>query len=314
MPKDVELDGIESGGRLCRRFTKGRTGELIEQPECQPLTKIYFVHYQYFPFFIASLGILYYIPYILFRIINSDLISLKSSVKESNDEEDTFRIKQCYFEYGSNGGVFMLRLRVLGTAGVKLIYVIVNLCGFIFTDHILDHRYYNYGVEWMRWSQLNNTFAFDYSGLRNYPKPGNYLLPSMGFCDIDEGSLDKRASLFNHYRIVCEISTHILYQYVLVVLWFLFIASIMISIFGFFHSCLSNISLALNCCMSFRRRKERNPLYRACENMTVREIEYMRFIREKNLPLYKDILSQIESEKMNSATMQNFNNVPMHNM
>ena len=117
----------------------------------------------------------------------------------------------------------MLRLRVLGTACVKLIYVIVNLCGFAMTDAILDNRYRNYGIEWMRWSQFNNTFAYDYSGWRNSPKPGNYLLPSMGFCEIDEGSLDKRSSMFNHYRIVCEISTHILYQYVLVVLWFLFI-------------------------------------------------------------------------------------------
>ena len=173
------------------------------------------------------------------------------------------------------------------------------------TDHILDHRYLNYGVQWLRWSRLNNTFAFDYSGWREYPKPGNFLLPSMGFCDLDEGSLDKRTTLFNQYRIVCEISTHILYQYVLVVLWFLFIASISISTLGFLLSVVSNISLALHCVIL--RRKEKFPLYRACEHMTVREIEYMTFIREKNLALYKDILYQMENEKSIKVALPNGN-------
>ena len=122
MPKDVEIDGIRSDGRLCRRYTKAPRGYrgIVLDKGCRPLTKVFFTHYQYFPFFIASLGIMYYVPYILFRIINSDIISLKSTIKTSAEEVDTVRIKDCYFNYNSNGGILMLRLRVLGTTAVKV--------------------------------------------------------------------------------------------------------------------------------------------------------------------------------------------------
>ena len=64
---------------------------------------------------------------------------------------------------------------------------------------------------------------------------GNALLPSMGFCDIHESSLEKRIAFHNKNRFICEISPHILYQYVFMVLWFFFISSVFISLIGLFR-------------------------------------------------------------------------------
>ena len=70
---------------------------------------------------------------------------------------------------------------------------------------------------------------------------GNKLLPSMGYCDVHEASIDLRNTFHNENRYICEISPHILYQYVLAVMWFFFIASCLIAttgrsqVYTFFH-------------------------------------------------------------------------------
>ena len=54
----------------------------------------------------------------------------------------------------------------------------------------------------------------------------------MGYCDISEASKDTRMVFHNENRVLCEISPNILYQYVLMVLWFFFVASIFVSAIG----------------------------------------------------------------------------------
>ena len=71
--------------------------------------------------------------------------------------------------------------------------------------------------------------------------PGNILLPSMGFCDVHEASVDIRNTFHNQNRYICEISPHVLYQYVLAVLWFFFVASCCVAVLGFFTYCCTNV-------------------------------------------------------------------------
>lgn len=57
------------------------------------------------PFYIASLAVLYYIPYILFRIVNSDLIALKKDVAAPTDsdtplEKGASHVANNYFRWG----------------------------------------------------------------------------------------------------------------------------------------------------------------------------------------------------------------------
>ena len=73
IPQRVDFDGINRvTDKLCL------TKDFIHtQSDCVPMTKIYYLHYQWMPVYMASLGILFYLPYIAFRIVNADLINLK---------------------------------------------------------------------------------------------------------------------------------------------------------------------------------------------------------------------------------------------
>ena len=48
--------------------------------DCQPMKKLYYLQYQYMPFFVTSMAVLLYMPYVLFRIINTDMVSLRTTL------------------------------------------------------------------------------------------------------------------------------------------------------------------------------------------------------------------------------------------
>ena len=141
---------------------------------------------------------------------------------EKGCEKEAVHLTNTYFKYSTNGGVFALRMRVFFHTVVKLLYLAVNCCGVWFTNKILNYRYTNYGMEWIRWAQLNNTMAYRFTDHTNTPlapKPGDFLLPSVGFCDVVEGYHDNLDVHNNKYKTICEVSPHVLYQYVLLVMW-----------------------------------------------------------------------------------------------
>jgi len=295
IPKDVELDGIYEDGKLCRRINKA--SHLLDS-NCREMTKTFHIQFQYFPFYIASVAIMLYMPYILFRIINADIISLRNSLRASPDQEKPAdKLVENYFDYTMNGGKGRLRLRVFLNVCVKVLYVAVNALSFIFTNKLLNGNFQTYGIEWLRWTKLNNSYAHAYTGTRSrYPKPGNMLLPAMGFCDITEGTKDVRHSFANYNKFICEISPHVLYQYVLVVLWFLLIISIAIAIIGFLLN-LSSLAFFLTTCRISKKvsKNTRSIVKRVMSRLTVREIEYLRFIRTKNLEMYGDVVRMLRA-------------------
>lgn len=291
IPRDVEIDGVDDNKELCRRVNQ-RTRQ--RNHACRPLTKKYFVQYQYFPFYVASLAIFFYIPYLFFRVVNRDMINLKAAVKDASGDQAATNIINMYFNYKSNGGKFILRIKVCLTIAIKLLYVIVSVCSFMFTDHLLGYKYVNYGVDWLRWSRKSHIRGYDHRRARGVPRPGDILLPSMGFCDITEGVVSRTKVSFNDHKIICEISTHIIYQYVLFVLWFLFVCSIILSFIGFFYYIWRSVYAAIfgHLCKSSNSSRKQAYLYQ----FTVREIEYMELIRVKHMVLYKDILARCAGE------------------
>ena len=293
IPKDTEIDGKFANGQLCRQFNKA-TYRFDEK--CNPLTRAYYLQYQYFPFFIASLAIMYYMPYILFRIVNDDLIRLKGYLKRANGKPvDTKNILDNYFQYSKNGGKLRLRLKTVLNVAIKISYVGVSVLGFALTNMLLQGNYMRYGLEWMEWTKLNNTVAFQYNPYRKTPKPGDILLPSMGFCDIVEGSNDVRSTFTNHHKFICEISPNVLYQYVLVVLWYLFVISIAITVFGVLLYIVSSLVVLYGYSTCFNRVN--SDLANICDNMTFREIEYLRFIRIKDLSVYGDVVKLLQKQR-----------------
>merc|ERR1712048_1099318 len=139
------------------------------------MEKTFFLQYHWMPFFIAALVIPYYIPYIFHRSINNDLISLKNEVKK--EEYDVDKIAKHFFNTFRHPTIKSCWV-VLGNIFIKILYIGVNVGIFLATDYLLNNQFRYYGHHWIEWARLNNTIQYDYMGYRDYPKPGNLLLPS----------------------------------------------------------------------------------------------------------------------------------------
>ena len=150
IPQRVDYDGISKlTNELCH------TKDVFEEDEdCVPMARIYYLQYQWMPVYMASLGMFFYLPYVVFRIANADLISLKKEIKKSTT--DTAPIIKNYFNYSVNS-LFNLRVRVWWNYVVKILYAVLGLTAFYITDFVLLGRYLSYGTDYLNWYEQNNT-------------------------------------------------------------------------------------------------------------------------------------------------------------
>lgn len=280
IPRNLDEDGVLPDGSLCKSSAT---------PKCEPLEKLFYLQYQWFPFYIAIIGFLYYMPYILFRYVNTDLISLKTSIKAV--EVDIDGIVKNYFNYQINPPMRM-RLRMLGNLFCKVCYLIVNVIAFVSTDSLLNGDFKRYGTEWINWSKQSNTKAYDYTSGRQRYKPGEIMLPTFGFCEVLELSKDVKHHLFNTHKFVCEISQNVLYQYVLIVLWFLFILGMVISCIGLIVQLVDHL-VTITCFLS-----QGSQAKRVYQSLTLRECEYLEFIRKKNMPVYGKLIRKLKEDRL----------------
>jgi len=122
---------------------------------------------------VATLAILFYIPYIAFRSANSDLISLKNTVKGDDPKPEI--IAKHYFDKRTNPQRHHA-IRIVFNILIKILYLIANLVCFLGLDSLLNNQFVSYGSKWISWSQLENAMQYDYMGMRDFPKPGTYLI------------------------------------------------------------------------------------------------------------------------------------------
>ena len=282
IPKNLNHDGINNNEQLCSMSDN----EGNKNRFCKPLTKLYFLQYQWYPFYIGSLAVLHYLPYILFRMTNTDLISLRNSIKDDVPAED---IVMTYFNHKINP-VSVQKARTIFNIIVKCCYIATNILSFYLMDTSLSGNFVYYGTRWLQWSRFNNSIAHDLQQSR-LPRPGDILLPSMGICEIHEGSRDIRHSVSNKHKFVCEISSNVLYQYVLIVLWWLMIFAIIISVSGLLATFFGYVKVRR--CFCFKG-KDALGVYNL---LTLRECSYLEFIRSKEMPLYAEILRRIYLRK-----------------
>ena len=98
--------------------------------------------------------------------------------------------------------------------------------------YFTERRFPTIRYEWISWSRLSNEIAYDYTRSRHLIKPGEKLFPTFGICDVLNIGKDVKNELLNKHRFVCEITPNVLYQYVFIVLWVLFVVSIVVSSTG----------------------------------------------------------------------------------
>ena len=166
IPNRVDLDGLHKvTGDLCQ--TRDQSGW---NTDCVTMTRMYYLQYQWMPFYIASLAVLFYLPYVVFLFANTDLVSLKKAVKSLS--LDTELIVRNYFNYSINS-LSQLRLRIWWNVCVKTLYVLLSVSSFFMTDYLLNGKYLTYGRDFIDWSDQNNTMKHNLVKKRHRAKAGN---------------------------------------------------------------------------------------------------------------------------------------------
>ena len=91
LPNALAENGVKPDGSLC-------DADKVEK--CTPMEKTCYFQYQWFPFYVAAMRFFFYLPYIFFRYINTDHISLKGTIKAV--EVDIEPVVKNYFNYQIN--------------------------------------------------------------------------------------------------------------------------------------------------------------------------------------------------------------------
>ena len=187
-------------------------------------------------------------------------------------------------------------LKVFGNIAVKIAYILANVGTFLLIDHTLNRKYLDYASYWFAWTLKSNSDMFDYSKYRSSFRAGEMLLPSYGLCDVQTLFSDMKESSSNKYRIICEFSAHTLYHYVLILLWFFIVIGIASSVLGF-TSQLGKYLMILY--LYPNKNKNSGDVLKA---LSLREEEYLEYIRSKNIALYGLLLNKLRQERLGESS------------
>ena len=282
---------LDENGTYPSLTEEGGISTCVASPKrfnCKPMKKLFYLQYQWFPFYMAIMAFLYYLPYVIFRYVNNDFASLKNDIKSQNPDVDA--VVKNYFDRSVNSLTRQM-LKVVLNIVIKVLYLLVNVCVFLFTDSVLNGDYKTYGSQWLDWSKLTNEDAYNYVNKRKFIKASEKLLPTFALCDVLEQGKDIKHSLTNEHRFVCEISQHILYHYVLIALWFLIILGMVVSCVGIV------IMLLEYALRSLKFAREEEAARKVFSTLSIREGEYLDFVRKKNVPVYGSLIRKLYLER-----------------
>jgi len=284
IPSDITKDGINGYGVLCSTRGPGQQAN----PLCTGLEKTFFLQYQWFPMGVVCLSFLYYLPYLIFRFGNKDMQALKEMVKGKKiDEVDYETIISKFFKRrGGNREMWRILVNLL----VKVLYVVVNVSGLLIIDAAMNGEFINYGSSWMQWLGLSANQMHDYTA-QSAPKAGHSLLPGFALCQVRSEAQDIKTTYSNVHTYVCELSQHVLYQYILIVLWFMHVIGICVSVLGLLNHM---FKMVWKDCVPMLDGEDISALY---AKLSVRERELMDYIRLKNIPLFGELMSKLEEKE-----------------
>jgi len=282
IPKQLRYDG-RRGSEFCKS-----DGEDAEEG-CDPLHKTFYKQYQWFPFYMGAIALLYYVPYIFYRWVNGDLISLKAVVKTNSvNAEDICR---CYFDHKRNPK-YRMYMRLLGNVLCKGLYCMVNIIALLATNACLDGKFLSLGSEMANWNSLDNNAMLDYTHTRSTFRPGDRMLPAYGICEVLELAQDVKHSLYNRHKFVCEISQNVLYQYTLFFLWFCLVIGLVLSAIGLLRSVVEHCFP-----LSYSPHGDETKEIAEDVQLTLRECQYLEFIRKKQVAVYKELIKHLKEQR-----------------
>ena len=179
-------------------------------------------------------------------------------------------------------------LSLLGNVLCKGLYCMVNIVALLATNACLDGKFLSLGTEMSSWNALDNNAMLDYTATRSTFRAGDRMLPAYGICEVLELAQDVKHSLYNRHKFVCEISQNVLYQYTLFFLWFCLVIGLLISFVGFIWTIVEQWSVA------FSSHNEETKAVAKEVALSLRECQYLEYIRKKNYAVYKDLLKNLK--------------------
>ena len=167
--------------------------------------------------------------------------------------------------------------------------------GLTFLDWLTNYRFMSYGSDWISFAKNSSALKRDFK-LRTQPTPGNRFLPNFAMCDLDDIRKDSKRVTSIAVTVVCEVSSHILFQYTFVVFWILIIACICSSVLGLFIHIFKHFYLLLK----LKNSLDTKVFFRY---ITIRGLEYLDFIRSRDLTMYCQVLALLNESVEDETTI-----------
>lgn len=199
-----------------------------------------------------------------------------------------------YFNHKINS-IKRNRFRTFVNYIVKIMYIINSLLAFYFLNWLTYDRFEQYGPSWIEFAQNSSRAKHDFKR-RDSPSPGNRFFPTFAMCDLDDIRYDTIRQSGISVKVVCEISSHILYQYFFIVFWIITIIAICSSFLGLIIHIAKHVYLL----RKMKRIIDTKIFYRY---MTLRGFEYLDFIRSRDLSMYFQVLELLNESVEDQTTV-----------
>lgn len=199
-----------------------------------------------------------------------------------------------YFNHKINS-IQRNRFRTFVNYIVKIMYIVNSLLAFYFLDWLTYDRFEEYGPSWIEFARNSSRAKHDFAR-RDRPSPGNLFFPTFAMCDLDDIRYDTIKQSGIAVKVVCEISSHILYQYFFIVFWVVIIIAIVSSFLGLGIHTAKHVYLL----HKMKRINDTKIFYRY---MTLRGFEYLDFIRSRDLAMYFQVLEMLNESVEDQSTV-----------
>jgi len=190
--------------------------------------RIYHAYYQWVPYFLVLLVVLFSIPNFLWENNYSQILqSLSNGLEEKEPRVEKIAH---YILSGNNQNMTFLR----GILWCEALYVIIVGVAIVILNSLLGGNFYKYGIEVLSWQNQDAEYRVD---------PMSRIFPRITKCDFYR--FGPSGTIVN-YDALCILGVNVLNEKIFLFLWFWFLLTLTLSVVL--------LSVRLSCAVSSRAR------------------------------------------------------------
>lgn len=299
IPDDLTYDGVSINGELCSMKKKYNDPKSM----CKPMKKIYFRYHIFLPWFIMCLAPISFLPYILYKFVAKELVSLRREIKCEDEKAVKGKPVRANFTETLYEEYFITEkdnkrdlLLIAGMFTVKIAYILCDLTEFIILHYTFDKKFIPYGHKWVQWTRLPHDKAYDLT-YEHMLIPGEELIPSHGLCEFPQISRGGIHSMSDEYnKLACELSPHVVYQYGMLIIWFSIIIGICIGVIDVVLYVVHIASIA-------RKKKGGSRKFSLMHQiLSIREILLLDAAKKESLDMFKKLSIAVRDKRSGKSS------------